>query len=80
MEESRDLGGGDEVRHGKVLLVDPERERKNDFVPRVRISSVEKRGSLDEKEEGELGRDVEELGREETLREAGREVDWERGD
>lgn len=60
-----------------MLLADPERARKSDFVPRVRISSAEKRESFTDWKEGELGRELEEGA---GLRELGRGADWEGGD
>lgn len=73
------LGGGDDVRERRVTLADPERPRKNDFAPRVRMSSVEMRRSLAGWKEGELGAELEEGTREviEGLREPGREAEWE---
>lgn len=70
------------MRESGELLADPERERNNDFAPRVRMSSLEKRGSFADLEEGEQGTELEEGAREEVegLREPGREADWERGD
>lgn len=64
------------MRGARGLLADPARGRKRDFVPRVRISSVKKRGSFADWKEGELGREVWER---ERGREAGR-GDWEGGE
>lgn len=70
------------MRERREALADPERARKSDFVPRVRMSSVETRWSFARLKEGELGTELEEARREEGegLREPGKEADWERGD
>jgi hypothetical protein len=78
LEGSEDLGGGgDDGRGGRVLLDDPERERKNDFRLKERMSSVEMRGSFEDWKEGELGTELQERVREEIeeLREPGRDAE-----
>lgn len=70
------------MRGRRVILGDPERARKNDFAPSVRMSSVEMRWSFADRKEGELGTELEERarGEGEGSRESGREAHWERGD
>ena len=77
LEELDDLGGGEDGRGGWVLLADPERERKIDFRPKERMSSVEMRGSFGGCKEGELGTELEERVREEIegLRELGKDAE-----